>query len=113
MSDQDLKTLFHDVQKVGGRLVVRGLHQNSWRVTAEKLIPLKISVDIDPEAFEHYHVTAVPQFVLQGVLNTSVSDTSYDTLKGNVSLGFALKRFSQEGRLKEEALTLLKRLEVS
>ena len=108
MSDQDLKSLYHEVQKVGGRLVIKGLHQNSWKSTAHKLQELKITVDIDPEAFDRYHVTTVPQFVLQGA-----EDTVYDALKGNVSLGFAVETFSQQGTLKEEALRLLKKIRVS
>ena len=117
MSDQDLKSLFHDVHRLGGRLVMRGLHHNSWKTTAQKLTFLKITVDIDPEAFDLYHVTTVPQFVLQGAFDTrasgTVSDTVFDILKGNVSLKFALETFSQQGSLKAEALRLLKKLRAS
>ena len=109
MSDQNLKALAHEVQKVGGRLVIRGLHQDSWKATAQKLTFLKITVDIDPEAFDRYHITTVPQFVLQSVSDTDLEDT----LKGNVSLGFALETFSQQGSLKAEALRLLKKIRVS
>ena len=77
MSDQDLQSLYHEVQIVGGRLVMRGLHQNSWKVMAQKIQVLKIAVDIDPDAFDRYHITSVPQFVLQGVYDTRVSDTFY------------------------------------
>ena len=103
MSETDLKALYSAVAKVGGQLLLRGLYQNSFQKTASKLRDLKIAVDIDPEAFEHYHVVAVPQFVLQSV-DTSV----FDTLKGNISLEFALEKFATNEGLKNPVKQLLK-----
>ena len=62
---------------------MRGLYKNSFRATQKRIHDLGITVDIDPPLFEKFHVTHVPTFVMQ-------SSTSYTSLRGNVTLAYAL-----------------------
>lgn len=104
MSDGALKSLAAALVKLKtGSLVMRGLDQNSFQKTALKLKNLGISVTIDPEAFEKFHVTSVPQIVLSESTGTGV----HDTLRGNVSLDFALSEFAEKGDTSAVAKPLL------
>lgn len=107
MSDEALKSLAASLSKLKtGSLVMRGLYQNSFQKTAFKLKELGISVTLDPEAFERFHVTSVPQFVL--FHDTRVHGAgAFDTLRGNVSLEFALSQFAGKGDLASVAKSLL------
>lgn len=71
-------------------LVMRGLYQDSFVKTALKLQKLGIAVDIHPELFETHHVTSVPTFV------KLENGQPIHTLKGNVTLDFAVKTFEKQ-----------------
>jgi type-F conjugative transfer system pilin assembly protein TrbC len=102
-------------QKYNAVLVMRGLYQDSFVKTAQKLQQLGIAVDINPELFETHNVTSVPTFVFlrnthpatTQVSETQVSETQASTaqgsrtqaaysLKGNVTLAFAIKKFKDQ-----------------
>jgi type-F conjugative transfer system pilin assembly protein TrbC len=71
-------------------LVMRGLYQDGFLKTAEKLKDLGVSVDINPELFETHQVTTVPTFIF-------VKDgLPLHRLKGNVTLAFSKERFALE-----------------
>ncbi len=89
MPEASLKSLFQEAQKQGAILVMRGLYQDSFVQTARKLQQLGISVDIHPELFEAHHITSVPTFI-----KIDNGHPLY-SLKGNVTLDFALKKFDQ------------------
>lgn len=69
-------------------LVMRGLYQDSFAKTAQKLQELGISIDINPELFEKHHIASVPTFVLVRNSHAVLS------LKGNVTLSFVAKEFN-------------------
>ena len=99
MSEESLKAYSRDVAKVGGRLVIRGLVENSFQKTRERFQHLQIPVDIDPPLFEDYGVVHVPTFV-----HTKAGDQKkYDTLKGHISLMKALEIFKEQGEVKVSA----------
>lgn len=99
LGDITLKQLHHDVTRVGGRLVLRGLYHNSFRATQKKISDLGITVEIDPPLFERFHVTHVPTFILTQPFPSDNNTTPiHDRLSGNVSLAYALNTFMSEGR---------------
>ncbi|MFO0373794.1 MAG: type-F conjugative transfer system pilin assembly protein TrbC [Alphaproteobacteria bacterium] len=90
MGDEMIRTLFEDAVKKGARVLIRGLIENSWQKTLEKLKKIQANVDIDPEAFKRFEVTVVPTFVL-------VHKKGFSSLQGSVSLSYASKALLQEG----------------
>ena len=92
MPEASLKSLFQEAQKQGAVLVMRGLYRDSFVQTAQKLQQLGITVDIHPELFETHHIVCVPTFI-----KTNNGRPLY-SLKGNVTLDFALKKFGHDVR---------------
>ena len=97
MPEASLKSLARDAEQHNAVLVMRGLYEDSFVKTANKLKDLGIGVDINPELFETYQVTAVPMFV------SVKSGQPLWCLKGNVTLGFVLKRFKGQPPEEEQA----------
>jgi conjugal transfer pilus assembly protein TrbC len=108
LGDATLKKLFQDVNKMGGRLVLRGLYKNSFRLTQERIRDLGIVVEIDPPLFDKFQIQQVPTFVL-ALPSQGETVPDHDVLKGNVSLSYALEQFVKEGSIKDSTI-LLKRL---
>jgi type-F conjugative transfer system pilin assembly protein TrbC len=89
MGESVLKELTKDATKRGARVIIRGLIDNSWQKTLEKLKTLQANVDIDPEAFKRFDVKVVPTFVL-------VREKGFSSLEGNVSFSYAQKTLYEE-----------------
>ena len=86
MPEASLKTLFDTAAKHKAVLVMRGLYEDSFVKTAEKLQNMEITADINPELFETYSIEHVPVFVrLQHGKEVA-------RLSGNVSLDFAVSK---------------------
>jgi conjugal transfer pilus assembly protein TrbC len=68
MPKTSLNSLAREAERVGGTLVIRGLHENSMRKTSLKIQEVigdsKAGWQIDPPAFTRYEVDIVPAFVL-------------------------------------------------
>lgn len=111
-----LKALARDVNRVGGKLVLRGLvkgtfSEGSFPETLIKLQELQEEILIDPTLFEAYQVERVPTFVLREKTTESAEEKmTYDVLSGNVSLGFALEQFAEKGDVNLLAKQLLQNL---
>ena len=99
MSDQTLTALHQGVSKVGGRLILKGLHKNSIQETYKKLKELAIDVDIDPPAFEECGIKGVPTFV-----HVDKENHRQDRLMGNVSVDYVVRTFSEEGEVDATSL---------
>jgi type-F conjugative transfer system pilin assembly protein TrbC len=86
LPDETLKQLYRDSQRsvIPTKLVLRGLYQDSFLRTAERLKELGIQVQMHPELFERYHITAVPSFVFIRSKQAPIR------LQGSISLSFAL-----------------------
>ncbi len=107
LGDATLKKLFQDANKVGGRLVLRGLYKNSFRLTQQKIKDLGIVVEIDPPLFEKFQIQQVPTFIL-ALSSQGETVLDHDVLKGNVSLSYALEQFVKDGSIKDSELLLKK-----
>lgn len=105
MPEPTLQRLMEQAAARGVPLLLRGLHRNSMRLTAERIQALlgqrKTGVQIDPEAFKRYGVTHVPSFVLTPssagqttcASNTTQCKTPEDFVRvsGDVSIDYALQ----------------------
>ncbi|WP_010303974.1 type-F conjugative transfer system pilin assembly protein TrbC [Candidatus Odyssella thessalonicensis] len=84
MPDASLKALAHSAALQPVTLVLRGLIENSFKKTGEKVKDLNTALDINPQAFEDYHVTQVPTFILVR------HGKEVARLSGNVTVEFAV-----------------------
>lgn len=107
MSDEMLKAYARDLRKVGGRLVIRGLIDDSFLKTAKRLKELGIEVDIDPTVFETFKVECVP-VIIHTKGRPGSYNGPYDRMIGSVSVLHALEEFERDGDL--DATHLLKKI---
>lgn len=105
LSDQSLKELARDAEKIGAQLVFRGLINNSFKDTYQYFKNISINADIDPVKFDDFDVSVVPTFIL-----TETTGKKVDRLQGNVSVADALSQFRDRGDLKDPAHQLLGKL---
>ena len=92
MPEDALKALLYQAQEKRDRIIIRGLIDNSWRKTTQKLVELGGVLDIDPEAFKRFGISQVPTFIFK-------RGQTYDRLRGNVSLSFVREKFKENLRL--------------
>lgn len=94
MPEASIKALLTDSQDKNVVLVLRGLVEDSFVKTAQKLKELdpgdlKSGLEINPELFDEYAIKAVPTFV-------KIKDERVVArLRGNVSLSYALDAFKK------------------
>lgn len=86
MPEASLKRLGQEAKTHKATLVMRGLYEDSFAKTAQKIQKLGIAVDINPELFEAHNITVVPTFVW------TRNGHPVQILKGNVTLAFAVKK---------------------
>ena len=101
-----LERLYKEVTKAGGKLIIRGLKNNSFTETVEVVKALSdegIAIDINPGIFTKYRIERVPYFVL-------ISDNGEDSILGNISLSYVLEEFKRAGETKEEVSRCLAKL---
>ena len=87
MPESSLKSLSEEANKHGAVLVMRGLHEDSFTKTSQKLQELGITVDINPQLFEDHHIDAVPTFL------STACGKEVHRLKGNVTLSYCAEQF--------------------
>jgi conjugal transfer pilus assembly protein TrbC len=105
MPMEALKTLGHQVNKAGGKLVFRGLVDGSFPKTSEKMRELGVDALIDPTLYQAFEIKACPVFVLlDKPMPSSDEKPSHDKLSGHVSLHHALSTFAKGGNQKAKAL---------
>jgi type-F conjugative transfer system pilin assembly protein TrbC len=119
MPDSLIKAYMLDAIWTGGTLVLRGVkpHMNLHQFIFEKIYPLAnykgahAEVDIDPNLYELFDITAVPTIVLtstsekprcmRGKGKSSgclpEAEENYFKVSGNVSTTWALERFEEAG----------------
>lgn len=86
MPNQALKALAAEIHGRKARLILRGLHQDSFAQTKAKLDELGITVDIDPTLFNKYAITRVPTFVQQ-------TKTTTKRVSGNLTFSYVTELF--------------------
>lgn len=87
MPEASLKSLVQEAERFQAVLVLRGLVNDSFKETAEIIQRFGLFAEINPEAFERYHIQYVPTFVW-----VDENDQEQARLSGNVTLSFAQKR---------------------
>ncbi|MEN8236794.1 MAG: type-F conjugative transfer system pilin assembly protein TrbC [Pseudomonadota bacterium] len=102
MPELTLRNYSRDVKKVGGRLLVRGLLDDSFKVTQQRLRQLGIELDIDPDLFTKYKVQQVPSFIWL------TDGQPSNRLVGHVSLQHVLQEFAGVSQQPELQLALEK-----
>jgi len=106
-SKADLKKLGQDLQKVGGRMIIRGLVENNMIKTQAWAQEVGAEILIDPTLFKAFHIARVPTFVLTAQTPAEAEDIGvYDRLAGNVTLDYALERFAKKGDVQDAQVFL-------
>lgn len=108
MPKASLKALFLEAERLGGRLVFRGLVNNSFKETLKTFEEIGVNGDIDPELFDKHTITSVPTITL--ISTEQDSKPVVDHVIGNVSLGAALELIREKGICVKLAETLLERV---
>ena len=112
LGKETLQRLSRDLEKVGGRMVVRGLTGNSFPQMQKAIQALEINVDIDPPLFEEFKVEIAPTFIVRprvknGEAATEGKSAAYtDRLSGNLKLETVLEIIADEGET--DVMPLLK-----
>lgn len=106
MKGPSIQSLLEQARTYGATVVIRGLKNNSFPETLSKFArwikKYKKGVVLHPKLFETYQVKEVPTIVLVG------EGEAYDKIVGNVTLSYALDRFSKEGDGHRRAREILK-----
>lgn len=102
MPESLLKQSFEQAERFHVTVVLNGLMDNSMPKTALKLSRLtaqypKLSIQIDPVAFEDFGIDAVPALVVS-------QDRIFDVVRGNLALSDALSLIHERGQLKGRVL---------
>jgi type-F conjugative transfer system pilin assembly protein TrbC len=98
MPRQSLVALSKEAQKHHAVLVMRGLKDDSFKATQTAFADLgnevQTGIEINPEAFETYHIKQVPVFV-RVKLTPGKEPQELGRLSGNVSLSFAANKLRE------------------
>ena len=110
MPTESLRQLSRDANKAHVQLVIQGLINGSFKQTFAKMKTVFNQGDlggiaIDPRVFEQYQIKEVPAFIAapQAVQNCEQGldcdrgEVPHDILRGNVTLGYALKQIADRG----------------
>lgn len=106
MPDASLVAIYNQMSQVGGRLVTRGLLNNSFQETQKKLRDIGIELEIDPTLFERYTIDQVPTYVLE-----EKRSGRFDQISGNVDPLFVLNLFKEQGEIGKGAKLFRMKLE--
>lgn len=99
-----IKELWNQAQRVGAKLLFRGLVGGSFKETQNYIQELGIVADIDPVKFDEFGISQVPAFILS-------QGGKHDKMVGNVSLSAFLEQSSASGSLQKEAGDLYLKLQ--
>lgn len=97
LGHETLVSLGKQVQQLGGRMVMRGLKNNSFKDTHALLLNLGVGVeiDIDPPLFEELDITHAPTFVIRETDESGAVTT--DKVIGSMSVKAAIGIMADEG----------------
>jgi len=127
MPDITLKRLLVQASRIDGSLILRGLIDNDFGKTKDKIAQLleadamgntttKGGLAIDPTLFERFDISQVPSFVLTNTPAKRCSETEcpksdYARLSGDTTIEYVLETMAREApAMKQSAQTLLDRL---
>lgn len=99
MPKESIKEWMDESQKAGASLVIRGLVNNSFKETIQKMSEFtqgnKGGLQLDPNLFKRFHIEKVPAVVVADTEicpPTITCQEQYDVIYGNVTLAYALKK---------------------
>ncbi|KVM89635.1 conjugal transfer protein [Burkholderia stagnalis] len=105
MPAESLKRLIRDTARVGGVVVLRGFKDRSFKATAAAIQALGVdtsAVQINPNAFKQYRVSAVPAIVLvkaDHVLDLDAEGCAlpenFAGISGDVTLPYSLREIAR------------------
>lgn len=103
--DSGIVNMDSEAKKYGFLPVVRGLINNDFKATAEKVFTLTkrnkdFGVAIDPFLFKEYNIRAVPALVM-------VCGDKHDLVYGSLPVKESLEKISLSGDCKDEAKKIL------
>lgn len=119
MPEASLRALVKQADQVGAPVIIQGLYQNSFQLTADKIFNLvkpkkeggkyQGGIVIDPNWFKMYGITKVPAFVITNQFNPCLAGkdckvADYDILTGNLSVQDALTVFKRKGQAQFQAV---------
>lgn len=99
LSNTSLKKYHQELKKIGGRLIIQGLVNDSFKDTKKVIDELGISLDIDPPLFEEFNIREVPIIIHARHINGKYSQTHNDKISGQVTIKHALEIFKNNGDL--------------
>lgn len=110
MPEQSLEAYLRDAKKIHASVVIRGLINNSFQETFQRMALLIKSsggngVELNPLWFRRFGIKDVPAVVIvpQGSAcyknETCAKDRDYDVMTGNITLSAALKMIRDKGEL--------------
>ncbi|MBS0905805.1 type-F conjugative transfer system pilin assembly protein TrbC, partial [Pantoea dispersa] len=107
--EEGLLPMFADARRFGIPATLRGLLNNDFRQTAEKMFELskkdrQAGVQIDPTLFQQYGIKAVPALVV-------TCGGKFDVLYGSLPVQQALEEVRQRGDCSATAAQLLQNAE--
>ena len=89
MSLETLKALASEAQRYNARLVIRGLIDNSFKKTTEKLMDFPSGLEINPSLFKEFQIDKVPTFILMD------AGKEQHRLSGNITLSYAAEKLKE------------------
>lgn len=103
--DSGIINMNSEAKRYGFLPVIRGLINNDFKATAEKVFSLTkrnkdFGVAIDPFLFKQYDIKAVPALVM-------VCGNKYDLIYGSLPVKESLEKIAQNGDCKEDAKKIL------
>lgn len=117
MPAESLKRLIRDTARVGGVVVLRGFKDRSFKATAAAIQALGVdtsAVQINPNAFKQYHVSAVPAIVLvkaDHVLDLDAEGCAlpenFAGISGDVTLPYSLREIARRSPAYQSLATRL------
>jgi len=108
MPAASLKGWMQEAQRINAPVVIRGLVNNSFKTTMQKMAELTQDnhggVQLDPTLFQHYQIKQVPAVVV-------ARGDNFDVIYGDVTLSYALgKVVDQQDDMSSIAGRALKQL---
>lgn len=123
MPNQLIQALGQEALAAGGNLLFRGLIENDFKVTFERINELangnELPIVLDPVTFARFNTERVPTFVVASGLEACdaeqpCNDLSYSKLAGAITLDYALttiKNSAKDPKVKTLAKNFLSNLE--
>jgi conjugal transfer pilus assembly protein TrbC len=106
MPQEMLWSYFEQAKLYGGRMVIRGLVDNSFQKTIQAMNlgeNKKLIIDVNPKIFKEFNISRVPAIVQS-------SKKGHDRIVGSVSIKHALEEIRDKGDTKEESVQRLERV---